>query len=161
MTNCSATHIKSPKGSINVTETYTCISNNIVYGIICKRRHIIYIGETGCRLADRITEQIRSIRNNVSDFPVTQHFNPPSHCSLNDSSVTGIVHCNCSNVSRLNIENRIIFKLGTLSPLTFYTKFHTFSLTVNFTHAIVFQSFNCFHLRKVLNPKRHELNNLY
>ena len=59
----------------------------------------------------------------------TQHFNPPSHCSLNDFSVTGIIHCNCSNVNRLNIENRIIFKLGTLSPLGLNTKFDAFSLT--------------------------------
>ena len=129
VTNCSATHIEGPKGSFNVTQPFTCISKNIVYGIICKRCNIIYIGETGRRLADRITEHIRSIRNNFSGFPVAQHFNPPSHCSINDFSVTGIIHCNCSNVNRLNIENRIIFKLGTLSPLGLNTKFDAFSMT--------------------------------
>ena len=112
-----------------MTQPFTCISNNIVHGIICKRCNIIYIGETGRRLADRITEHIRSIRNNFSGFPVAQHFNPPSHCSLNDFSVTGIIHCNCSNGNRLNIENRIIFKHGTLSPLGLNTKSDTFSLT--------------------------------
>ena len=86
-----------------MTETLTFISKNIVHGNMCKRCNIIYIGETDRRLADRITEHIRSIRNNFSGFPVTQHFNPPSHCSLNDSSATGIIHCNCSNVNRLNI----------------------------------------------------------
>ena len=55
VTNCSAIHIKCLKGSFNVTEPFTCISKNIVYGIICKRYNIIYIGETGRRLADRIT----------------------------------------------------------------------------------------------------------
>ena len=80
VTNCSAIHIKGPKGSFNVTETSTCISRNIVHGIICRRCNIIYIGETGRRLAERITEHIRSIRNNFSGFPVAQHFNPPSHC---------------------------------------------------------------------------------
>ena len=129
VTNCSAIHVKSPRGSFNVTQPVTCISKNIVYGIICKRYDIIYIGETGRRLADRMTEHIRSIRNNFFCFPVAQHFNPPSHCSLNDFSVTGIIHCNCSNVNRLNIENRIIFKLGTLSPLGLNTKFDAFSLT--------------------------------
>ena len=128
MTNCSAIHVKIPRGSFNVTQPFTCISKNIVYGIICKRYDIIYIGETCRRLADRITEHIRSIRNNFC-FPVAQHFNPPSHCSLNDFSVTGIIHFNCSNVNRLNIENRIIFKLGTLSPLGLNTKFAAFSLT--------------------------------
>ena len=108
VTNCSAMHTKSPRGSFNVTEMFTCISKNIVYGIIYNRCNIIYIGETCRRLADRITVHIRSIQNNFSAFPVSQHFNPLSHCSLNDFYVTGIIHCNCSNVNRLNIENRII-----------------------------------------------------
>ena len=90
---------------------------------------MIYIGETGYRLADRITEHIRSIRNNFYGFPVAQHFNRPSHSSLNDFSVTGNIHCICSNVNRLNIENRIIFKLGTQSPLGLIAKFDAFSLT--------------------------------
>ena len=129
ITNCSALHIEGPNGSINVTETSTCISENIVYGIICKRCNIIYIGETGRRLADRICEHIRSIRNTFSGFPVTQHFNPPPYCSLNGFSVARIIHCSCTNVCRLNIKKHIIFKLGTLSPLGLYTKFDTFSLT--------------------------------
>ena len=117
VTNCSAIHVKGPKVSFDVIGTFNGISKNIVYGIICKRCNIIYMEETGRWLADRITEHIRSIRNNFAGFPVAQHFSPPSYCSLNDFSVTGIIHCNCSNVNRLNIENRIIFKLGLLSPL--------------------------------------------
>ena len=65
VTNCSAIHKEGPKGSINVTETFACISKSIVYGIICKRCNIIYIGETGRRLADRISEHIRSIRKKI------------------------------------------------------------------------------------------------
>ena len=34
VTNCSAIHIKGPKGSFNVTQPSTCISKNIVYGIV-------------------------------------------------------------------------------------------------------------------------------
>ena len=81
-------HIMDSKGSFDVTETLTRISKNIVYGIICRRCIIIYIGETGYQLADRITEHIRSIRNNFSGFPATQHFSSSSHCSLNDFPVT-------------------------------------------------------------------------
>ena len=92
-----------------MTEPFTCIYKNIVYGTICKRCNIIHIGETGRRLANRITEHIHFIRNNLSGFPVAQHFNPPSNCSLNDFSVTGIIQCNCSNINRINIENSIIF----------------------------------------------------
>ena len=79
---------------------------------------MIYIGETGRRLADRITKHIRSIGNNFSGFPVAQHINPLSHCSLDDFYMTGIILCNCSNVYRLSIENRIISLLGTLSHET-------------------------------------------
>ena len=103
VTNCSAILIKGPIGFFNVTEPFTCISKKVVCGIICKRCNIIYIGETGRRLADSLSEQIRSIRKEISGFPVAQHFNPPSHCSLNDFSMTGIIHCSCSNVDRLNI----------------------------------------------------------
>ena len=74
---------------------------------------VLYINDVICetvrRLADRITEHIRSIGNNFSGFPVAQQFNPPSHCSLNDFSVTGTIHRNCSNVNRQIAENRIIF----------------------------------------------------
>ena len=129
VTNCSAMRIKGPKGSFNATQPITCIHKDIVYGIICKRCNIIYNGETGRRLADRITEHIRSIRNFFSVFPVAQHFIPPSHFSLNDFSVTGTIHCNSSNESRVNIENRIIFKLRTISPLGRNTKFDALSQT--------------------------------
>ena len=98
------THIKGLKGYFNVTETFTCISTNIVYDIICRRCNIVYVGETGYQLVDRINEHMCSIKNNVSGFPVA-HVNPPHTAHY---SVTGIIHCSCSNVNRLNVENRII-----------------------------------------------------
>ena len=63
------------------------------------------------------------------DVIMISNFNPPSHFTLIDFSVTGIIHCNYSNVNRLNIENHIIFKLGILFPLGLSTKFCAFSLT--------------------------------
>ena len=47
VTNCSAIHIKGHIGSFNATQPFTCIYENIVYGSICQRCNIIYIGETG------------------------------------------------------------------------------------------------------------------
>ena len=114
-------HIKCSKGSFNVIESSTCISENIVYGIICKRCHIIYIGETDRLLA----EYIRSIRNNFSGFPVAQRFNPPSRCSLNDFYVNGIIHCYFSNANRLNIKKCIFLHSKSYLP---------WDLTQNFTH---------------------------
>ena len=46
----------------------------------------------------------------LNGFPVAQHFNPLSCYSLNGFAVIGIIRCNCSNVIRLSIKNRIIFK---------------------------------------------------
>ena len=76
-----------------MTETFTCISKNIVYCIICKQCNIIYIGEKGRRLADRITEHLHSNQNNFSGFSVAQNVSPPSHFTLIDFYVTGIIHC--------------------------------------------------------------------
>ena len=108
-----------------VAKSLACTSKHIVYGIISKQCHIIYIGETGCRLADRISEYIRSNRSNFSAFSVA-HFDPLSSCSLNDFSVTEIIHCICSNGNRLNIENRIIHKLGTLFNFGLTNVLHIF-----------------------------------
>ena len=94
---------------------------------------------------------------NYSGFPVAQHFKAPPRSSLHYLSVTGIIHWN-SFVDRLNIENHIIFKLGTLSPLELNTKFDAFFSYVNLTRVIVFQSFNCFYLKKGQYPKCRELN---
>ena len=88
-------------------------------------------------LADRIAEHIRSIRSNFSGFPVAQHFNHLSHCSLNDFSVTGIIHCNCSNVNRLNIENCIFLNSETYLRFDLRQIWRIF-LYVNFTHSIVY-----------------------
>ena len=126
VTNDTTTSIQGPKGSFKVKAHFNCTSTNIVYGIICKKCHILYIGETKRRLADRITEHIRSIRINSTGFPVAQHFNAPSICQLNDFSVTGLLHCNGSDYNRLIAENRIIFQLGTLFPLGLNTKFNAF-----------------------------------
>ena len=107
-------------------EAFTCITKNIVYGIIYKRCHIIYIWETGRRLADRITEHIRSIRNIISELPVVQDINPLSCRPLNDFAVTGIALCNCQNVNRLNIYNSIVLNSESHLPM---------DLTQNLAHS--------------------------
>ena len=53
--------------------------------------YIIYILETGKRLADRIAEHIRSIRNDFLGFHVAQHFNPPSCRSFKDFIGAGYI----------------------------------------------------------------------
>ncbi|KAJ8048326.1 hypothetical protein HOLleu_00592 [Holothuria leucospilota] len=43
---------------------FTCASANVVYVLVCKRCNILYVGETKRRLADRVTEHLRSIKQN-------------------------------------------------------------------------------------------------
>ena len=102
--------------SFNIKEHFTCTSTNIVYILTCKRCTILYVGETKRRLADRVTEHLRSIRQNLPGYPVANHFNPPSGCSIQDLMVTAAISCRGSDRDRLIAENRLIAKLGTLTP---------------------------------------------
>ncbi|KAJ8048911.1 hypothetical protein HOLleu_01418 [Holothuria leucospilota] len=68
----------------NVHQHFTCTSANVVYVLVCKRCNILYVGETKRRLADRVTEHLRSIKQNLPGFPVATHFNPPSTCSIRE-----------------------------------------------------------------------------
>ncbi|KAJ8024310.1 hypothetical protein HOLleu_37019 [Holothuria leucospilota] len=95
---------------------FTCTSANVVYVLVCKRCNIQYVGETKRRLADRVTEHLRSIKQNLPGFPVATHFNPPSTCSIRDLMVSAAISCRGSDHDRLAAENRLIMKLGTLSP---------------------------------------------
>ncbi|KAJ8048080.1 hypothetical protein HOLleu_00252 [Holothuria leucospilota] len=100
----------------NVHQHFTCTSANVVYVLVCKRCNILYVGETKRRLADRVTEHLRSIKQNLPGFPVATHFNPPSTCSIRDLMVSAAISCRGSDHDRLAAENRLILKLGTLSP---------------------------------------------
>ncbi|KAJ8022331.1 hypothetical protein HOLleu_37197 [Holothuria leucospilota] len=100
----------------NVHQHFTCTSANVVYVLVCKRCNILYVGETKRRLADRVTEHLRSIKQNLPGFPVATHFNPPSTCAIRDLMVSAAISCRGSDHDRLAAENRLIMKLGTLSP---------------------------------------------
>ncbi|KAJ8023765.1 hypothetical protein HOLleu_36299 [Holothuria leucospilota] len=89
---------------------------SVVYDLVCKRCNILYVGETKRRLADRVTEHLRSIKQNLPGFPVATHFNPPSTCSIRDLMISAAISCRGSDHDRLAAENRLIMKLGTLSP---------------------------------------------
>ncbi|KAJ8033582.1 hypothetical protein HOLleu_23874 [Holothuria leucospilota] len=100
----------------SVNQHFTCTSTNLVYILVCGRCNCLYVGETKRRLADRITEHLRSIKQNLQGYPVATHFNPPSPCSIKDLAVTAALTCRGSDRDRQTAENRLIMKLGTLSP---------------------------------------------
>ena len=88
----SETTIKGPKSTWHVKNHFTCTTTNIIYAITCTACHSVYVGETKRRLADRITEHLRSIRLNTPGLPVAQHFNLPGHSSEN-VKVCGLMQC--------------------------------------------------------------------
>ena len=75
-----STSIPSPGGQIKITGHFTCTSDNVIYCISCRKcPRAVYIGATGCRLADRFREHRLDVLHKKSDLPVAQHFNSPGH----------------------------------------------------------------------------------
>ena len=54
----SHTHITGPKSSLKIIDHFNCITSNVVYCIKYSRCNLLYIGETGHRLGDRIREHM-------------------------------------------------------------------------------------------------------
>ena len=76
----SSSTITTPKGHVYITGHFSCITEHVVYCLSCtKRPLIVYIGETGRRLADSFRERGRDIINGRNDLPVPAHFNQPDH----------------------------------------------------------------------------------
>ncbi|XP_071846388.1 uncharacterized protein [Apostichopus japonicus] len=115
--------ITGPKNSFIIKHHFSCISTNVIYVIICQRCNLLYIGETKRRLADCITEHLRSIKSKFPGYPVASHFNSPSPCKITDFSVTCALFPRGTDIDRLKSENRLIFGLGTLSPYDLNSKF--------------------------------------
>ena len=111
------TSIAGPKSSLKITDHFECITRNVIYCIKCSLCNMLYIGETGRRLADRIREHLNDISKNDQgrSKPVSRHFNLANH-SLSNFSVFGLSLCSGGNQSRQTKEQRLIHLLGTLSP---------------------------------------------
>ena len=109
--------ISGPNLSIKVTDHFTCISTNVIYCITCAQCKKIYVGETGRRLADRFREHLRDAEQNNTDAskPVARHFNLLNH-SHHNMTICGLSLHHGNTESRKNLEQKLIFELGTLSP---------------------------------------------
>ncbi|XP_059176529.1 uncharacterized protein LOC131956122 [Physella acuta] len=70
--------LQLPKGTLKIKNHFNCESRNVVYVIQCRRCNIFYIGQTGKRLFDRVSQHLRSI-NNEDGLPVAKHFNKSGH----------------------------------------------------------------------------------
>ena len=87
--------------------SHTSISSNVFYAITCTQCEKPYIVETKMRLADRLTEHHRSIKNNFPGLPVVAHFNSLEH-SIFNAKVSVITIC-ANDPYRNNKEERLIY----------------------------------------------------
>ena len=107
--------LAGPIGSINLNGSFNCISQHVIYAILCTKCSAIYIGETGRRLGDRIREHLRHVRNNTTSSDVSIHFNADGH-DINDLSVL-VIKSVFDITKRRLAEAKLIRRLGTLHPL--------------------------------------------
>ena len=120
--------IRGPLRNWAVSGSYTCISSNVIYAMTCTRCEKIYIGETKRRLADRLTEHLRSIKINSPGLPVAAHFNSSEH-SIFDANVSVVTSC-ANDTYRKTEEERLIYNLGTLEPRVMNVRFHSFPVSI-------------------------------
>ena len=50
-----------PRGTLSMTDSFTCASRNLIYAIVCKRCDLVYIGETGRTLSTRFCEHLEDV----------------------------------------------------------------------------------------------------
>ena len=60
-------------------DSISCKTSNLVYGILCKRcQKLVYVGETGTTLYERMANHISTVKNKKDD-PIPRHFNTDGH----------------------------------------------------------------------------------
>ena len=81
----------------------------MINAITCTHCEELHIGETKRRLADRLTEHLRSVKNNSPGLPVAAHFNSSEH-SIFNAGVSVITIC-ANDTYRKTEEVHLIYKL--------------------------------------------------
>ena len=96
-------------------------------------------------LADRLTEHLRSIRNNFLGLSVAAHFNS-SGLSIFNAQLSVITIC-ANDTQRKAEEERRIHKQGTLEPRGMTVRFHSFAVsieTINYIKQYIYNYFMLF-----------------
>ena len=111
---CNNNPVHGPTGTHHVFDHITCITKNVIYAIKCSHCGMAYVGQTGQRLGDRFVQHLRSVSRNDGQ-PVARHFNTVGH-NKTHMRLFGLATSLESTSDRLNLETRLIHKLGTLFP---------------------------------------------
>ena len=106
--------VVGPLNTFQLKDGFTCITENVVYAIRCRRCLMVYVGETYRRLGDRFVEHKNSVTKDT-DCPVGEHFQGSNHC-IQDMQVTALLQTCSGEEQRQFLEQRIIKFLGTARP---------------------------------------------
>lgn len=98
-------------------------TSNIIYSIMCSVRSKM-LGKTKRKMADHLTEYLRSIKLRTPGLTVTHHFSLPGH-TIADLNFCVVVRCyrNTDDQRKLR-EEQIIYRLGCLQPDGLDETFH-------------------------------------
>lgn len=88
-------------------------SQNFISTLIGKRCNKACVGEIGRKVAHCFLEHHMDIHREPL---ISLHFNSPDHHGGEDFSITAFKSCFIDQVSHQILENRLIHKLGILSP---------------------------------------------
>ena len=112
----SSSTITTPKGHVNITGHFSCITENAVYCLSCtKCLSAVYIGETGRRLADPFREHRGDVINGRNDLPVPAYFNHANH-TLEEMKVAVFKAGQANQEYRKKQEMTLILNYGTVGP---------------------------------------------
>ena len=97
-----------------ISQTFTLLSCNVVYAIQCKLCRIIYVGETGATIKQRLYQHIYHIQKGTNDKRLYTHF-ISNH--INNFSLSGLeTNVGWSLVQWRAAERRWIFRLSSTAP---------------------------------------------
>ena len=104
------------KHTFKIRHAFTCQSRNLVYLLDCRKcANMQYVGETGQKLKDRITQHRSDIRTNKETL-VAKHFNSNNH-TVDDLACTAIEQIRSTNIEvRKQQEKKWRDKLRTHYP---------------------------------------------
>ena len=91
---------------------YSC---NVVYAIQCKQCRIIYVGETGATIKQRLYQHVYHIQKGTNQKRLYIHF---IHHHITNFSLSGLeINAGWSLAQRRAAERRWIFRLSSTAPL--------------------------------------------
>lgn len=104
------------KLTLDITDNFNCSSSNIIYVISCLKCKLLYVGQTGRQLRERLNNHRSDIKNK-KNTAVSLHFNSPHHSVL-DLRITPIHSLqNLSFEERGKIEHKFMKTLNTIYPV--------------------------------------------